>query len=86
MNGLASADFTSTVRGDSYIIQNGKVVAPLVPNTLRINDNLSRIFSNIIGLSRKQQATIAWGQDSVVVTPEIAVKGVRLERIAKELY
>ena len=86
VNGLASADFTSTVRGDSYIIQNGKIVAPLVPNTLRINDNLSRIFSNIIGLSRKQQATIAWGQDSVVVTPEIAVKGVRLERIAKELY
>ena len=86
VNGLASADFTSTVRGDSYLIKNGKIEAPLVPNTLRINDNLARIFNNIIGLSKKQQATLAWGQDSVVVTPEIAVKGVRLERIAKEIY
>ncbi len=86
VNGLASADFTSTVRGDSFLIENGKIKSALVPNTVRVNDNLDRIFENIIGLSKKQQATLAWGQESVVLTPEIAVSGVKLQRIAKDIY
>ncbi|MEK6942169.1 MAG: metallopeptidase TldD-related protein, partial [archaeon] len=86
VNGLASADFTSTVRGDSYIIENGKIKSALVPNTVRVNENLDRVFQNILGISKKQQATLAWGQEAVVITPEIAVKGVRLERIAKDIY
>jgi len=86
VNGLASADFTSTMRGDSYIIRNGKIASALVPNTLRINDNLERCFKNIEALSKERKATLAWGQEAVVVTPEILVKGMRLERIAKGLY
>ncbi len=86
VNGLSSADFTSTARGDSFLIENGEIKSSLVPNTVRINDNLDRIFKSIIGIGKKQQATLAWGQDAVVVTPEIAVKNVRLERIAKDIY
>lgn len=86
VNGLASADFTSTVRGDSYLIENGEIKFSLVPNTLRINDNLDRIFKEIIGLSKKQFVTLAWAQDSTVVTPQIAVKNVRLDRIATDIY
>ncbi len=86
VNGLASADFTSTVRGDSYIIKNGEIGAALVPNTLRINDNLDSCFRNLIALSREKKASLAWGEEAVVITPEIALKELKLERIAKGLY
>ena len=86
IHGAASPDFTSTIRGDSYIIENGEIKAPLTPNILRINDSIHHLFNNIIGLSKKQQATIAWGQKEVVVTPEMAVSEINLERIAKGLY
>lgn len=86
VNGLASADFTSTIRGDSYIIKNGEISSGLIPNTCRINDNLERIFMNIKGIGKEQHATLAWAEDAVVITPEVAVKGVRIERIAKGLY
>jgi PmbA protein len=86
VNGLASADFTSTIRGDSYVIENGKIVSPLVPNTLRISDNFERVLRNVFAVSKKQVPVIAWGEDSAVVTPHVAVKGLKVERIAKALY
>ncbi len=86
VNGLASADFTSTVRGDSFLIENGEKTTPVTPNTLRINENLSRLFMSIIGLSKQKKQVIAWGEDAVVVTPEIAVSKARLEKIAVGLY
>ncbi|MBN2127088.1 MAG: TldD/PmbA family protein [Candidatus Diapherotrites archaeon] len=86
VNGLNSSDFTSTIRGDSYIVKNGEIVSPLIPNTLRINDNMNRILNEVLGLSKQQKAALAWGEDSVVLTPEVAVKGLKVERIAKGLY
>ncbi len=86
VNGSLSADFTSTIRGDSYTIKNGRIKEALIPNTCRINDNLQRIMKNIAGISKKQEATLAWAAESVVITPEVAVKGLRIDRIAKGLY
>ncbi len=86
VNGQASSDFTSTIRGDSYIIKNGEIDKGLIPNTFRINDNLDRIFNGVIGLSKEKLATIAWAEEAVVVTPEMAVESIRLDRIAKGLY
>ncbi|MFH1256522.1 MAG: TldD/PmbA family protein [Candidatus Diapherotrites archaeon] len=81
VNGYASADFTGTMRGDSYIVKNGEIVSALVPNTLRLNDNLDRVFSSAIGLSKKQSSALSWGQEAVVLTPEIAVEKLRVQRI-----
>lgn len=86
VNGLASADFTSTVRGDSFIIKDGQINLGIVPNTLRINENLTELLSSIIGLGKQKKQTIAWGEETVVVTPEIAVNKARLEKIAVGLY
>lgn len=86
VNGLTSADFTSTIRGDSYIIKNGEITQGLIPNTCRINDNLDRVFNAITGISKEKRATLAWGEESVVITPEVAVKALRIDRIAKGLY
>ncbi len=86
VNGFTSADFTSTIRGDSYIIENGKIKSPLIPNTLRINDNFTRILKNITAIGKQTKQVVSWGEDSVVIAPEVAVNGVKLDRIANGIY
>ncbi|HIH16458.1 MAG TPA: hypothetical protein HA252_03575 [Candidatus Diapherotrites archaeon] len=86
MNGLASSDFTTTIRGDSYLIEDGEIKSALTPNTCRVSDNFERVFKGVLGLGRKQRVTFAWGQEPVVITPETAVESVKVERIAKGLY
>ncbi len=82
VNGLAAGDFTSTITADSYIIKGGKIVKPLRPNTVRINSNILNILQNIIAVSKDKKQTIVWGGEEVVVAPEIAVQGVKLDNIS----
>jgi hypothetical protein len=82
INGLAAGDFTCTVVADSYIIRDGRLGAPLRPNTLRINDNIATFLNNVVGVTRHPKATIVWAADEVVYAPEIAVSGVRVDEIA----
>ncbi|MGH7326328.1 MAG: metallopeptidase TldD-related protein [Candidatus Rokuibacteriota bacterium] len=82
INGLRAGDFTCTVVGDSYIIRDGRLVAPLRPNTVRINDNIGSILNNVIGVTKDLKGTIVWAADEVVYAPEIAVRGVHVEEIA----
>lgn len=86
VNGFASPDFTSTVRGDSFVIKNGKIQNAIVPNTLRISESIDKLFNGILGIGKKQLHSLAWGQEAVVITPAIAVKECRVERIALGLY
>jgi predicted Zn-dependent protease len=46
INGLRAGDFTCTVVADSYVIRDGRWVAPIRPNTLRINDNIATVLDN----------------------------------------
>ncbi|MGR3311186.1 MAG: metallopeptidase TldD-related protein, partial [Candidatus Brocadiales bacterium] len=82
VNGLAVGDFTSTIVADSYIIKDGKLLAPLKPNAVRINSNLNHVLNNIIGITKEKKATLVWGGEEIVVAPEIAVRGIRLDSIA----
>jgi len=86
VNGSTSADFSSTIRGDSYIIKGGQITNGLTPNTLRINDNVKVLLSEILGVSKKTSASLVWGAEEVVVCPEIAFEKMRLTRIAEGLY
>ena len=86
VNGYTSADFTSTIRGDTYVIKDGEIHSALVPNTLRINDNFDRCLKETVAIGNEAKATLAWGEENVVITPEIVVKGLRVNRIAKGLY
>jgi PmbA protein len=85
INGLRAGDFTCTVVGDSYIIRDGRVAAPLRANVVRINDNIRTILDNITAVTRTQRGTLVWAADEVVYAPEIAVTGVRVEEIASSL-
>jgi PmbA protein len=83
INGLRAGDFTCTVVADSYLIRDGKLAAPLKPNTLRINDNVATFLEKVVGVTRDVKGTIVWAADEVVYAPEIAVAGVRVDAIAE---
>ena len=82
INGLRAGDFTCTVVGDSFIIRDGRLVAPLKANTVRINDNIIRVLESVAGITKDARGTIVWAADEVVYTPEIAVTGVHVDAIA----
>lgn len=82
INGLRAGDFTCTIVGDSFIIRDGKLVAPIKANTIRINDNFTRILAHIIGITKDVKGTVVWAADEVVYAPEIAVTGVHVDEIA----
>jgi len=83
VHGLVKADFTGTVIGDSYIIRNGRLEEPLKPNTVRISDNFVNLLENIVAISKDKRTTMIWDSKEVVIAPEIAVKGMRLENVAE---
>lgn len=83
INGLRAGDFTCTVVADSYIIRDGRLAAPIRANAIRLNDNIATILNNIVGITRDVKGTIVWAADEVVYAPEIAVRGVRVDAIAR---
>ena len=83
VNGTTSGDFSGTIIGDSYLIENGKFAAPLKPNTVRMNDNVLRLINNILGIGVQRRGTVRWSSDQVTWAPEIAVSGYVLEEISK---
>jgi len=82
VNGIAAGDFSGTVIGDSYIIKDGKLDAPLKANTLRMNDNVIRVINAILGIGSQRRGTVRWSSDQVTWAPEVAVADFNLEEIA----
>jgi predicted Zn-dependent protease len=82
INGLRAGDFTCTVIADSHLIRDGRLAAPLRPNTVRISDNIVRVLENIVGVGGPPRATPVWAADEVVYAPELAVRGVPVDSIA----
>ncbi len=82
INGLRAGDFTGTVVGDSFLIKDGKLAAPLKANTVRINDNIHNVLRNITGVAKKGRGMVVWAADEVVYAPEIAVSRLKLNEIA----
>ncbi|MCH8200814.1 MAG: hypothetical protein IIB85_02705 [Chloroflexi bacterium] len=83
VNGLRAGDFTGTVIADSYVIKDGRLAEPIMPNTLRITDNIMKVLGDITGVTREGKPTLVWAADEIVYAPEIAVKGVHLDAIAE---
>jgi len=83
INGLLAGDFTCTVVGDSYLIEDGKIAAPLKPNSVRIADNIHHLLNQIVGITGEQKPVILWGAPEVVYSPEIAVQDISLYAIGE---
>ena len=82
INGLRAGDFTCTVVGDSFVIRDGRITAPIRANAIRINDNVTRLLQSVVGVTKDVKGTMVWAADEVVYTPELAVSGVHVDEIA----
>ena len=83
VNGITSGDFSGTVIADSWLIKDGRLTAPLQPNTIRMNDNVQRVLNSIIGIGAHRRPTVRWSSDQITWAPEIAVEGFGLEEISE---
>ncbi len=83
VNGITSGDFSGTIIADSWLIRDGRLAAPLQPNTIRMNDDVQRVLSNIIGIGSHRRPTVRWSSDQITWAPEIAVEGFGLEEISE---
>ena len=83
VNGISVGDFSGTVVGDSYIIENGRLASPIKPNTLRLNDNIARVISSVLGIGAERTGVVRWSSDQVTWAPEVAVNDFRVDEIAE---
>lgn len=83
INGLRAGDFTCTVVGDSYLIRNGQLAAPLQPNTIRVTGNIKSLLHGVIGVTQHATPIVGWGADEVIYAPELAVRELTLTAIAQ---
>jgi PmbA protein len=84
VNGLRAGDFTSTVTADSYLIEDGRIKAPIKVNTLRVNDNVRNILVGIRGMTSDTRPTVSWGGDQIMYCPlGVMVEKVHFDQIAE---
>jgi len=83
INGQRAGDFTCTVSGDSYVVEGGKRVAPLAPNSLRINSNIENVFKGMIAVGKRSHPAIVWGSAEAFYVPAIACDGIALSSVEK---
>jgi predicted Zn-dependent protease len=84
VNGLRAGDFTSTITADSYVIEDGRIKAPLKVNTLRVNDNIHNILTGIRGITRDTRPTVCWGGDQIMYAPVgVMVEKLHFDQIAE---
>lgn len=81
VNGLAAGDFTCTVVADSYLIKDGAISGPLKANAVRIDDNISRVLNNVLGIGGQVRATNVWAAPEIIHAPEMATAGVPVRGI-----
>ncbi len=81
VNGIGAGDFSGTVVGDSYIIKDGRIGAPIRPNTLRMNENIHKVLNNILGIGVHRNGTVRWASDQVTWAPEVVVDDFHLNEI-----
>ena len=84
VNGLRAGDFTSTLTADSYLIEDGRIKAPIKVNTLRINDNIRNILMGVRGMAKDTRATVCWAADQIMYAPVgVMVEKVHFDQIAE---
>jgi PmbA protein len=73
INGQRAGDFTCTVSGDSYLIENGKLTTSIKPNSLRINAHIDDVFGAASAVGSRLLPTFVWGQPEAFYLPALVV-------------
>ena len=71
VNGQRAGDFTCTVSGDSYLIENGRITAPITPNCLRINAHIDDVFGAPFAVGARSLPAFVWGQPEAFYLPPL---------------
>ena len=81
INGQRAGDFTCTVTGDSYLVEGGVPVAPLMPNCLRINGAIEQVFGRVAAVGSRLGAVPIWGSSEAYYVPALVVESLPLSAI-----
>lgn len=81
VGGISSGIISGTAIADNYVIRNGKLAEPILPNTLRIEDNIGEMIKRIIAIGNNQIPTILWASDEITHAPWVAMDGVNFVEI-----
>jgi PmbA protein len=81
INGLRAGDITGTAVADSFLIRDGRLAEPLAVNAVRVNDNIRRLLTAILGIGGETRRVAGWGADEVILAPPVAVADVPVEAI-----
>ena len=83
VGGLSTGIISGTAVADCYRIKNGRLAEPILPNTLRIEDNIGEMVKRIVGIGNNQVPTILWASDEITHAPWVAIKGINFVEINK---
>ena len=78
INGQRAGDFTCTVSGDSYLIENGRLTMPIRPNSLRINAHIDDVFGAVSAAGNRLLPAFVWGQPEAFYLPALVIDRLRL--------
>jgi PmbA protein len=81
INGQRAGDFTCTVSGDSYVIRNGQLAAPLAPNCFRLNANIEQVFTKPLAVGKRSELAVVWGSPEAYFVPALALDGITLAQV-----
>lgn len=81
IGGYSSGIISGTAVADCFIIKNGKLTTPILPNTLRLQDNIAKMAKNITGIANNQTPTILWASDEITQAPWVAIDDVQFYSI-----
>lgn len=81
VGGYASGIISGTAIADNFFVRDGQKAEPILPNTLRLEDNIRTMMQNIIGISDTTRPTILWASDEITHAPLVAIKEVNFNQI-----
>lgn len=84
VGGYASGIISGTAIADSYLIRKGKLARPILPNSLRLEDDLSQLIRNIVGIANNKTPTILWASDEITYAPWVAISNVNFVSINED--
>ncbi len=84
VGGYSSGIITGTAIAECYTIKNGKLADPILPNTLRLEDNIGEMARNIIGVANNQMPTILWASDEITHAPWVGIDNVNFHAINED--
>jgi len=71
-------EFSTTNRGDTFMVDGGELAYPILPNSFRINDNIQTLLKSIGGIGKEQVQSVVWAGTSACIAPHIRFRGVNI--------